>query len=139
MWPVNFFEPTDQDPFDTTSLFMLQLACIINMVPSWKNLHLRVFHCETADSGSGSGSLSISDSQNSLGEYPRISNEHRIRKSLNMLRISASIEKIPEWGEQVRGLKGRSLLEPKTENHYERSTEMNDNVLSNVSRTYILG
>lgn len=36
VWPVNFFNPTDQDPFDTTSLFMMQLACIINMVSSWK-------------------------------------------------------------------------------------------------------
>jgi len=32
VWPVNFFQPDDEDPFDTTSLFMLQLACIINMV-----------------------------------------------------------------------------------------------------------
>ncbi|XP_011631602.1 solute carrier family 12 member 9 [Pogonomyrmex barbatus] len=133
VWPVNFFQPTDQDPFDTTSLFMLQLACIINMVPSWKNLHLRVFHCETTD---GSESLSISDSPNSMNEFPRISNEHRIRKSLNLLRISASIRKIPEWGEQIRGLKGRPLLEPK--NQYESGTESN-NALSNVSRAYILG
>lgn len=133
VWPVNFFQPTDQDPFDTTSLFMLQLACIINMVPNWKNLHLRVFHCEIAD---GSGSLNISDSCNSMNEHSRISNEHRIRKSLNLLRISASIKRIPEWGEQVRGLKGRSLLEPK--NQYESSTETNS-ALSNMSRAYILG
>lgn len=133
VWPVNFFQPTDQDPFDTTSLFMLQLACIINMVPNWKNLHLRVFHCEIAD---GSESLSISDSRSSMNEYPRTSNEHRIRKSLNLLRISASIKKIPEWAEQVRGLKGRSLLEPK--NQYESSTESNS-LLSNMSRAYILG
>ena len=32
VWPVNFFQPHDDDAFDTTSLFMLQLACIINMV-----------------------------------------------------------------------------------------------------------
>ncbi|KAG7210794.1 hypothetical protein KM043_012285 [Ampulex compressa] len=135
VWPVNFFQPTDQDPFDTTSLFMLQLACIINMVPVWKNLHLRVFHCEISDS---SASLSISDSQNSISEYPRISNEHRIKKLLNMLRISASIKKIPNWETQVRGLKGRSLLEPKTENQYSLSIENGDNTLSNISRAYIL-
>lgn len=136
VWPVNFFQPSYQDPFDTTSLFMLQLACIINMVPGWKNLHLRVFHCETSD---GSESLGISDTQNSMNEPPRISNEHRIRKSLNLLRISASIKKIPEWGEQIRGLKGKSLLEPKGENHFDESTVSNDNTLSNVSRAYILG
>nr|XP_033330833.1 solute carrier family 12 member 9 [Megalopta genalis] len=135
VWPVNFFQPTDQDPFDTTSLFMLQLACIINMVPVWKNLHLRVFHCEISDSDT---SLNISDSQNAISEYPRVSNEHRIRKLLNMLRISASITKIPNWGAQVRGLQGRPLIESRVESQYESSTESNDNVLSNVSRAYIL-
>ncbi|CAK9813243.1 Solute carrier family 12 member 9 [Anthophora plagiata] len=136
VWPVNFFQPTDQDPFDTTSLFMLQLACIINMVPAWKNLHLRVFHCEILDSN---GSLSISDSQNSISEFSRVSNEHRIRKLLNMLRISASIQKIPNWEAQVRGLKGRSLIESRVESQYESSTEGSDNnILSNVSRAYIL-
>ena len=55
-----------------------------------------------------------------------------------MLRISASIKKIPDWGTQVRGLEGRSLMEPSVENQYESSTESNDNVLSNISRTYIL-
>lgn len=135
VWPVNFFQPSDQDPFDTTSLFMLQLACIINMVSVWKNLHLRVFHCEISDSDA---SLRISDSQNSIGEYPKVSNEHRIRKLLNMLRISASIKKIPDWGAQVQGLEGRSLIEPRVENQYESSTENSDSILSNVSRAYIL-
>ncbi|XP_076749832.1 solute carrier family 12 member 9 [Xylocopa sonorina] len=135
VWPVNFFQPTDQDPFDTTSLFMLQLACIINMVPVWKNLHLRVFHCEISDS---STSLSVSDSQNSISEFPRVSNEHRIRKLLNMLRISASIKKIPDWGAQVRGLEGHSLIESRVESQFESSTESSDSILSNVSRAYIL-
>lgn len=105
------------------------------MVPVWKNLHLRVFHCEISDS---SANLSILDSQNSISECPRISNEHRIRKLLNMLRISASIKKIPNWGTQVRGLKGRSLIESRMETQYESGTENNDDVLSNVSRAYIL-
>jgi potassium/chloride transporter 9 len=32
VWPVNTFYPSELDPFDESSLFMLQLACIINMV-----------------------------------------------------------------------------------------------------------
>lgn len=134
VWPVNFFQPTDQDPFDTTSLFMLQLACIINMVPIWKNLHLRVFHCEVSDNNA---SLSVSDSHNSISEFPRVSNELRIRKLLNMLRISASIKQIPSWGAQISGLKGHSLIDSAVESQYESSTESND-ILSNVSRAYIL-
>lgn len=113
---------------------MLQLACIINMVPIWKNLHLRVFHCEVSDSNT---SLSISDSQNSISESPRVSNELHIRKLLNMLRISASIKKIPNWGMQLHGLKGHSLIESRMENQYEPNID-NSDILSNVSRAYIL-
>ncbi|XP_066597889.1 solute carrier family 12 member 9 isoform X2 [Prorops nasuta] len=131
VWPVNFFQPTDQDPFDTTSLFMLQLACIINMVPNWKNLHLRVFHCEINDSCSSS--LSISESQGSMSESPRISNVHKLRKLLNMLRISASIQKIPNWGAQISGLRGKSILD----NQLDASSESQE--LSNASRAYIMG
>lgn len=50
VWPVNVFDPRNEDPFDVVSMFMLQLACIINMLPSWKKLHLRVFLCETDSS-----------------------------------------------------------------------------------------
>lgn len=46
VWPLNVFDPTNNNPFDVVSLFMLQLACIINMLPKWKNLELRVFLCE---------------------------------------------------------------------------------------------
>ncbi|XP_012289168.1 solute carrier family 12 member 9 isoform X2 [Orussus abietinus] len=133
VWPVNFFQPSDQDPFDTTSLFMLQLACIINMVPTWKNLHLRVFNCEIAESET---SLSISESS-SINEFPKASNEHRIKKLLNMLRISASIQKIPDWGAQVGGLNGRPLIEPKAES-FDGGHDSTDDILSNVSRSYIL-
>ncbi|XP_043280493.1 solute carrier family 12 member 9 [Venturia canescens] len=135
VWPVNFFQPSDQDPFDTTSLFMLQLACIINMVPVWKNLHLRVFHCEISESDSN---LSISESHSSMNEYPRISNEHRIRKLLDSLRISASIRKISNWGKHVAGLKGRPLIVPRSDQTYESTSDLGDNELSNVSRSYMM-
>lgn len=46
VWPLNVFDPTNNNPFDVVSLFMLQLACIINMLPKWKKLELRVFLCE---------------------------------------------------------------------------------------------
>ena len=45
VWPVNLLSPTDTDVADNTSLFMFQLACIVNMVPKWRNHRLRVFMC----------------------------------------------------------------------------------------------
>jgi potassium/chloride transporter 9 len=43
VWLVDFFSPSQTDVTDTTSLFILQLACIVNMVPRWKKLSIRVF------------------------------------------------------------------------------------------------
>ncbi|KAF7271951.1 hypothetical protein GWI33_015249 [Rhynchophorus ferrugineus] len=42
VWPINFHNPQSMDAFDTTSLFMMQLACIVNMVPLWSKLKLRI-------------------------------------------------------------------------------------------------
>nr|CAD7569592.1 unnamed protein product [Timema californicum] len=38
VWPINLFQPDDNDPFDTTSLFMLQLACILKMVSFYNQM-----------------------------------------------------------------------------------------------------
>ncbi|XP_076472572.1 LOW QUALITY PROTEIN: solute carrier family 12 member 9-like [Babylonia areolata] len=44
VWPVNLFQPHLAGFFDNTSLFMLQIACILTMVPSWRSgTRLRVF------------------------------------------------------------------------------------------------
>lgn len=47
VWPINVFDPRNDDAFDVVSMFMLQLACIINMLPKWKKLQLRVFLCDS--------------------------------------------------------------------------------------------
>lgn len=47
VWPINVFNPSNNDPFSNVSLFMLQLACIINMLSKWKRLQLRVFLCDS--------------------------------------------------------------------------------------------
>ena len=46
VWPLNFFQPETSNYFDNTCLYLLQLACIQHMVPSWKRCtRLRVFLC----------------------------------------------------------------------------------------------
>ncbi|KAL0273450.1 UNVERIFIED_CONTAM: hypothetical protein PYX00_006110 [Menopon gallinae] len=78
VWPINFFKPDPDDPFDTTSHFMFQLACILNMVPGWNNLHLRVFLCDH------------------MTERLAV-NEIRLKQLLESLRIVATINKVPGW------------------------------------------
>ncbi|XP_044005931.1 solute carrier family 12 member 9 [Aphidius gifuensis] len=118
VWPVNFFKPSNQDAFDTTSLFMLQLACIINMVPDWKDLKLRVFYVEIEENVSN---LSISDHEQTSCEFPKASTESRIQKLLKMLRISAHIQKISNWESRKNSRQGNSSIEDSGVNLFKNS------------------
>lgn len=51
VWPLNLFRPGTSSIFDDTCLFMLQLACILDMVPGWKSkTKLRVMLCSNKGS-----------------------------------------------------------------------------------------
>lgn len=159
VWPVNFFQPDDEDPFDTTSLFMLQLACIINMVPGWKRLQLRVFHCQankkvqTPDGQLRQSSSTQSqdtmesatfnlDAASRTSSPPPRDNEDRLRKLLQMLRIAATIQQVPGWSQEIAGLHAGPVLNANTSATASGSDGDGHStpqpLLNNVSRAYLL-
>ncbi|XP_052864706.1 solute carrier family 12 member 9 [Anopheles cruzii] len=122
VWPVNIFEPKNEDSFDVVSQFMLQLACIINMLPVWKKLELRVFLCESETMLENGANF----------ERPA---EHRLDQRLKLLRISASIHKIPEWNKDIDFVKYRSILKPFTGKSSSNRAMTEENI--NRSKLYM--
>lgn len=81
VWPVNLFRPDSSSYVDTCSLFLLQLACILNMVRAWRKATLRLFLC--VEEG-----RSVRGSEEKLGQL------------LKELRIKAQVYPVP-WDQQV--------------------------------------
>lgn len=81
VWPVNLFRPDSCSYVDTCSLFLLQLACILNMVRAWRKARLRLFLC--VEEG-----RSVRGSEAKLGQL------------LKELRIKAQVYPVP-WDHQV--------------------------------------
>ncbi|XP_059801237.1 solute carrier family 12 member 9 [Hypanus sabinus] len=73
VWPLNPLRPDSANYVDTCSLFLLQMACILNMVRSWRTAKLRIFLCV--------------ESGNSAGEH-----EKKLKLLLGQLRIKGSIK-----------------------------------------------
>ncbi|CAO1323663.1 unnamed protein product [Diamesa serratosioi] len=124
VWPINIFDPKNEDPFDVASLFMMQLACIINMLPIWKNLQLRVFLCEI-ETNNTDASLPF--------ERPA---EQRLNQLLNQLRITATIHKIPEWKNNSETPRNKTMLKNLTRNSDNESSTMTEEHL-NRSKLYM--
>lgn len=81
VWPVNLLRPDSCSYVDTCSLFLLQLACILNMVRAWRRATLRLFLC--VEEG-----RSVRGSEQKLGQL------------LKELRIKAQVYSVP-WDQQV--------------------------------------
>ncbi|XP_060902144.1 solute carrier family 12 member 9 [Labrus mixtus] len=81
VWPVNLLRPDSCSYVDTCSLFLLQLACILNMVRAWRKARLRLFLC--VEEG-----RSVRESEAKLGQL------------LKDLRIKAQVYPVP-WDHQV--------------------------------------
>ncbi|XP_041064539.1 solute carrier family 12 member 9 [Carcharodon carcharias] len=73
VWPLNPLRPDSANYVDTCSLFLLQMACILNMVRSWGSAKLRIFLCV--------------ESGNSVGEQDK-----KLKQLLSQLRIKGSIK-----------------------------------------------
>ncbi|XP_067828204.1 solute carrier family 12 member 9 isoform X2 [Heptranchias perlo] len=82
VWPLNLLRPDSTNYVDICSLFLLQMACVLTMVTSWKGARLRIFLCiESGDDG-------------------WIKKEEKLRELLDKLRIKATI-KIVAWDDVV--------------------------------------
>ncbi|XP_077397934.1 solute carrier family 12 member 9 [Festucalex cinctus] len=81
VWPVNLLRPDSTSYVDTCSLFLLQLACILNMVRAWRKATLRLFLC-------------VEEGRSVRGL------EEKLRQLLKELRIKAQIYPVP-WDQQV--------------------------------------
>ncbi|XP_004521821.1 solute carrier family 12 member 9 [Ceratitis capitata] len=94
VWPINVFNPNSNNPFDVVSLFMMQLAVIINMLAKWKHLRLRVFLCESNNAQTNVSSFDTQMPQMDI--FARM----KLEQSLKNLRIEADIIEIQEWSSE---------------------------------------
>ncbi|KAJ8396440.1 hypothetical protein AAFF_G00017460 [Aldrovandia affinis] len=85
VWPLNLLQPESSGYVDVCSLFLLQMACVLNMSARWRRARLRIFLCVEAASG----------------DQGWMAKEETLRDLLRKLRIRASI-KIVQWDVVVR-------------------------------------
>ncbi|XP_077170106.1 solute carrier family 12 member 9 isoform X1 [Paroedura picta] len=90
VWPLNLLRPDTPAYVDICSLFLLQMACILTMVSSWKSARLRIFLCVES------------------GDVGWVSKEEKLKELLTKLRIKATI-KIVTW-DQVVALHGHQQV-----------------------------
>lgn len=84
VWPLNLLQPDSCDYEDVCSLFLLQMACVLNMSSKWRNARMRIF-------------LNVETKSGSQGW---VVNEETFRELLKKLRIRASIKIVP-WDSVV--------------------------------------
>ncbi|XP_069572575.1 solute carrier family 12 member 9 isoform X1 [Brachyistius frenatus] len=85
VWPLNLLQPGSRDYEDVCSLFLLQMACVLNMSNKWRHARMRIFlNVETQSS-----------------DQSWVVNEETFRELLRKLRIRASIKIVP-WDSVVQ-------------------------------------
>ncbi|XP_068601023.1 solute carrier family 12 member 9-like [Brachionichthys hirsutus] len=85
VWPLNLLQPCSREYQDVCSLFLLQMACVLNMSSKWRRAKMRIFlNVETESSDRG-----------------WVVNEETFQELLKKLRIRASIKIVP-WDSVVK-------------------------------------
>lgn len=79
VWPLNLLQPDSRDYEDVCSLFLLQMACVLNMSSKWRHARMRIF-------------LNV---ETESGDQGWVVNEETFRELLRKLRIRASIKIVP--------------------------------------------
>ncbi|XP_068186946.1 solute carrier family 12 member 9-like [Antennarius striatus] len=79
VWPLNLLQPCSREYQDVCSLFLLQMACVLNMSNKWRRAQMRIF-------------LNVETESNDQGW---VVNEETFRELLRKLRIRASIKIVP--------------------------------------------
>lgn len=85
VWPLNLLQPGSRDYQDVCSLFLLQMACVLNMSNKWRHARMRIF-------------LNVETESNDQGW---VADEETFRDLLRKLRIRASIKIVP-WDSVVQ-------------------------------------
>uniref|UniRef100_A0A672PMR1 Solute carrier family 12 member 9 n=1 Tax=Sinocyclocheilus grahami TaxID=75366 RepID=A0A672PMR1_SINGR len=93
VWPTNLLSPGSASYEDVSSLFLLQMACVLTMANRWRRASLRIFVCVASESG----------------DQGWLANEEQFRELLGMLRIRATI-KIVAWDNVTRMFRGISCF-----------------------------
>ncbi|XP_074496324.1 solute carrier family 12 member 9 [Sebastes fasciatus] len=113
VWPVNLLRPDSCSYVDTCSLFLLQLACILNMVRAWRKSTLRLFLC-------------VEEGRSVRGP------EEKLGQLLKELRIKAQVYTVP-WDQQValhwqrQGKWGKKSPDGVNEEKKQRADEEEEN------------
>ncbi|KAM7374202.1 hypothetical protein PAMP_006875 [Pampus punctatissimus] len=111
VWPLNLLQPGSRDYEDVCSLFLLQMACVLNMSSKWRYARMRIFlNVETESSDQG-----------------WVVNEETFRELLKKLRIRASIKIVP-WDSVVQ-----HHTQPEAGQPAEPNQALSDDFLSAVN------
>uniref|UniRef100_A0A8C8JBK0 Solute carrier family 12 member 9 n=1 Tax=Oncorhynchus tshawytscha TaxID=74940 RepID=A0A8C8JBK0_ONCTS len=119
VWPLNLLQPssTSAASVDVCSLFLLQMACVLNMASRWRHARMRIFLCVEAESS----------------DQGWVVKEETYRELLRKLRIRASIKIVP-WDSVVQLYGQKQTQDPELEGLTKPAQALSEDFQSAVNR-----